>query len=253
MTSSFAQSVAFVTGAGSGIGRATAIRFAQLGARVAVVDFSASNGRACVDHINALGGESIFIQADVTQSEQVDNAIRSTVSAFGRIDVAHNNAGTEGEFATLTESTEAGWDRTIEVNLKSVWLCMRAQIPVMREGGGGAIVNTASVAALVGQAGATAYCASKHGVLGLTKAAALENAKSGIRINAICPGLVRTAMSDRLVAMDPRLYDSLAAASPIGRVAAPEEIAEAVIWLCSPAASYVIGHALTIDGGVVVL
>jgi len=253
MTSSFDQAVAFVTGAGSGIGRATAIRFAQLGARVAVVDFSASKGRACVEQIRAFGGESIFIEADVTQREQVDNAVRTTVDIFGRIDVAHNNAGTEGEFATLLDSSEAGWDRTIEVNLKSVWLCMRAQIPVMREAGGGAIVNTASVAALVGQAGATAYCASKHGVLGLTKAAALENAKSGIRINAICPGLVRTAMTDRLAAMDPKLFDLLAAAAPIGRAATPEEIAEAVIWLCSPAASYVIGHALTIDGGVVAL
>jgi NAD(P)-dependent dehydrogenase (short-subunit alcohol dehydrogenase family) len=246
----FDGKVAFVTGAASGIGRATALRFAALGAAVAVVDVQSTQGQECAQLIRSTGAAAVFIEADVSRRQEVTNAVQRVVDEFGRLDVAHNNAGIEGEVTTLVESSEENWDRVMSINLKGVWLCMHAQIPVMLKGGGGAIVNTASVAGLAGQVGATAYCAAKHGIIGLTKAAALEYAKAGIRINAVCPGLVHTSMSERLSAGNPGLVDSLAAMSPIGRAGRPSEIAEAVVWLCSDAASYVVGHALTVDGGV---
>ena len=246
----FDGKVAFVTGAASGIGRATALRFAALGAAVAVVDVQSTQGQECAQLIRSTGAAAVFIEADVSRRQEVTNAVQRVVDEFGRLDVAHNNAGIEGEVTTLVESSEENWDRVMAINLKGVWLCMHAQIPVMLKGGGGAIVNTASVAGLAGQVGATAYCAAKHGIIGLTKAAALEYAKAGIRINAVCPGLVHTSMSERLSAGNPGLVDSLAAMSPIGRAGRPSEIAEAVVWLCSDAASYMVGHALTVDGGV---
>jgi NAD(P)-dependent dehydrogenase (short-subunit alcohol dehydrogenase family) len=226
------------------------MRFAELGATVAVVDRTAADGEACARQIRASGATALFIQADVSCAPEVEAALARIVDTFGRLDFAHNNAGIEGQVASTTEISEVNWDRVMAVNLKGVWLCMKAEIPVLLKSGGGAIVNTASIAGLVGQVGAAAYCAAKHGVIGLTKAAALEYVKAGIRINAVCPGLVQTSMVERLAAGNSGLVDSLAAASPIGRAARPEEIAATVVWLCSDAASYVVGQAMAVDGGV---
>jgi NAD(P)-dependent dehydrogenase (short-subunit alcohol dehydrogenase family) len=242
---------ALVTGAGSGIGRATALACARDGAKIVVADMAVEGGEETVSMINSAGGKATFVLVNVTQAAEVEAMVAAAVSAYGRIDCAHNNAGIEGVFATTADYPEADWDRVMAVNLKGVWLCMKYESPQMLQQGGGAIVNTASLAGLVGAKRMPAYVASKHGVAGLTKTAALEYAKSGIRVNAVCPGIIHTSMVDRMfLSRRPDLEDRLAAVEPMGRLGKPEEVAEAVVWLCSDAASFVTGHTMTVDGGI---
>ncbi|MDH3600044.1 MAG: SDR family oxidoreductase [Candidatus Tectomicrobia bacterium] len=242
---------ALVTGAGSGIGRATALACAREGAKIVVADMVVEGGEETVSMIKSAGGEATFVRVNVTQAAEVEAMVAAAVSAYGRIDCAHNNAGIEGVFATTADYPEEDWDRVMAVNLKGVWLCMKYEIPQMVQQGGGAIVNTASLAGLVGAKRMPAYVASKHGVAGLTKTAALEYAKSSIRINAVCPGIIHTSMVDRMfLSRRPDLEDRLAAVEPMGRLGKPEEVAEAVVWLCSDAASFVTGHTMTVDGGI---
>ena len=249
MTRSFEGKVALVTGAGSGIGRQSALAFAREGARVVVADVAPIGGDETVRLIEAEGGEATFVQADVSKPADVEALVRKTVATYGELDFAHNNAGIEGAQASTVDCTEDCWDRTIDVNLKGVWLCMKYEIPEMLKNHGGAIVNTSSVAGLVGFANVPAYTASKHGVAGLTKVAALEYAKQGIRVNAVCPGVIRTPMIERFTAGKPEVEAQLTAGEPIGRLGTPDEIANAVIWLCSDDASFVTGAAIPVDGG----
>ena len=243
--------IALVTGGSSGIGRASALAFAREGAKVVVADVTAEGGQETVRLIKEAGGEARFLKVDVARAAEVETLITQTVAAYGRLDCAYNNAGIEGAFVSTTEYPEADWDRVLAINLKGVWLCMKYEIAQMLQQGGGAIVNTASGAGLVGVAGLSVYVASKHGVVGLTKTAALEYAKAGIRVNAVCPGVIQTPMVARLTSQRPEMAEALVAAEPMGRTGKPEEIAEAVVWLCSEAASFVTGHAMSVDGGYV--
>jgi NAD(P)-dependent dehydrogenase (short-subunit alcohol dehydrogenase family) len=240
---------ALVTGGASGIGRAAALAFAREGAGVAVADIDVAGGEETAHLVTAAAGEAIFVQTDVTVSAQVGVLIKRVVETYGRLDCAHNNAGIAGAAVQTASVSEAEWDRTMLVNLKGVWLSMKYEISQMIRQGGGTIVNTASVAGLAGLWGWSAYVASKHGVIGLTKTAALEYARAGIRVNAVCPNLVRTPMAERFTGGDPRREAQIAAQAAMGRMATPEEVAEAVVWLCSDAASYVTGHAMLVDGG----
>lgn len=243
--------VALVTGASSGIGRATALVFAREGAKVVVADMNVVGGEETVQLVKAAGGDAFFVQTDVSQATSVEAMVSKTVETYGRLDYAHNNAGVEGTLSRTAEHTEEDWEPVIRINLKGVWLCMKYEIPQMLQQGGGAIVNTASGAGLIGVKRMPAYVASKHGVVGLTKTAALEYAKSGIRVNAVCPGVIQTSMVERVTGNRPDVLDKMIAAEPIGRSGRPEEIAEAVVWLCSDAASFVTGHAMAVDGGAV--
>ena len=243
--------VALVTGSGSGIGRASALTFAREGAKVVVSDVVVEAGKETVQLIKNADGEAVFIKADVAQVSDVEALIAKAVEAYGRLDCAHNNAGIEGNSAKVADYDEADWDRVIAINLTGVWLCMKYEIPQMLQQGSGAIVNTSSVAGLLGFRTGSAYVASKHGVLGLTKTAALEYAKSGIRVNAVCPGAVDTPMMGRITDHRPHRAAKMAAGEPVGRMGTPQEIAEAVVWLCSDAASFVTGHPMTVDGGLV--
>ena len=241
--------VALVTGGSSGIGRASALAFAREGAKVVVADAVVEGGEETVGMIKKAGGEAIFIKADVSKAAEVEALINKAVETYGRLDCAFNNAGIEGEMAQTAECSEENWDRTLSINLKGVWLCMKYEIPQMLKQGGGAIVNTASVMGLVGLVGSPAYVASKHGVVGVTKTAALEYAKAGIRVNAVCPGAIRTPMVERALSARPQLAETITAMEPVGRMGKPEEIAEAVVWLCSDGASFVTGLAMAVDGG----
>jgi NAD(P)-dependent dehydrogenase (short-subunit alcohol dehydrogenase family) len=241
--------VALVTGGSSGIGRATAVLFAREGARVVVADVAVEGGQATVGAIRDAGGEAIFVRVDVSKAEEVQALIGRVVETYGRLDCAHNNAGIAGSGALTADYLQEDWDRILRVNLTGVWLCMKHEIPVMLAQGGGSIVNTASVAGLGGAPRLSAYVASKHGVVGLTRTAALEYAHAGLRINAVCPGWTRTPMVESALTARPDLEAQISASEPIGRMAAPEEIAEAVVWLCSDAASFVTGHAMVVDGG----
>ena len=243
--------VALVTGGSGGIGRATALEFAHQGARVVVSDLLAEAGQETVRLIGAAGGQATFIKTDVTQAAQVEALIGQTVETYGRLDCAFNNAGIEGGMAKTGDYAEERWEQVIRINLKGVWLCMKYEIQHMLGHGGGAIVNTASVAGLVGFRYGPAYVASKHGVNGLTKTAALEYAKAGIRVNAVCPGVIKTPMFERGLQKNPDLEERFASVHPVGRIGQPEEIARAVVWLCSPAASFVTGTQLPVDGGFV--
>ncbi|MEW6300216.1 MAG: SDR family oxidoreductase [Thermodesulfobacteriota bacterium] len=249
MAGRVAGKVALVTGGGSGIGRAAALAFAREGAKVVVSDVVIDGGEETVRLIKAAGGQAVFVKADVARPAEVDALIARVVDTYGRLDCAFNNAGIEGTMAQTADCSEENWDRTIAINLKGVWLCLKAEIPQMLKQGGGAIVNTASVAGVVGFAGLPAYVASKHGVVGLTKSAALEYAKQGIRVNAVCPGVIRTPMVERLFRDNPAAGETIAAMEPVGRMGTPEEIAGAVVWLCSDAASFVTGLAMAVDGG----
>ena len=243
-----ASKVALVTGGASGIGRATAIAFARSGAAVAVADADMAGAQETVSFIEShCDAHASAIAVDVADAESVRAMVRSTVEKFGRLDMAFNNAGVPDRAASLHVSTQENWDRVMSVNLEGVWHCMRAQLDHMLIAGKGAIVNNASRSGLVGVPSDGVYGAAKHGVIGLTKAAAIEFASKGIRVNAVCPGLVETALTRS------RFGDELAAraklANPLGRMAQPEEIADAVVWLCSDSASFVVGVALPVDGG----
>jgi len=248
MAGRVAGKVAVITGAGSGIGRATALAFAREGAKVVVADIVVAGGEETVQMIKAAGGEAIFSKTDVTKAAEVEALVKKTVETYGRLDCAFNNAGIEGEVGLTADCTEENWDRVVNIDLKGVWLCMKYEIPQMLKQGGGAIVNTASVAGLVGFQGIPAYVASKHGVNGLTKTAALEYAKSGIRINSVCPGVIHTPMVERFFRANPQASEAMSALEPVGRLGKPEEIAEAVVWLCSDAASFVTGLPMAVDG-----
>ena len=236
--------IALVTGGSSGMGRTTALAFAREGAKVVIADVQVEGGEETVQTIDDTGGEAIFFKTDVSRRDEVEALINRVVETYGRLDCAFNNAGIEETSLLPTaESTEENWDRVIGTNLKSVWLCMKYELAQMVKQGSGAIVNTASVGGLVGFEGIGAYVASKHGVIGLTKTAALEYATAGIRVNAVCPGVIRTPMLADAEAL-------LAPLEPMGRIGLPEEIAEAVVWLCSDAASFVTGHPMVVDGGI---
>jgi NAD(P)-dependent dehydrogenase (short-subunit alcohol dehydrogenase family) len=250
MTKQFEGKVALVTGGASGIGGASALAFAREGAKTVVADVLVEGGEETVRIIKEARGDAFFVRTDVSKAAEVEALIQKIVETYGRLDYAHNNAGIAGADAPTADCTEENWDHTIAVNLKGVWLCMRYEIPQMLEQGGGAIVNTASTAGLVGLEGSPAYCASKGGVVQLTRAAALDYAKAGIRVNAVCPGVIRTPMVEPLVG-NRETEARLIAMEPIGRLGNPEDVAEAVVWLCSDAASFVTGTAMPVDGGLV--
>jgi NAD(P)-dependent dehydrogenase (short-subunit alcohol dehydrogenase family) len=249
---SFEDSVVLITGGAAGIGRAAALAFANAGARVALCDLKNDKGEELAHAIEQAGGRALFLRGDVSEAGDVEQIVASTVSAFGRLDCAFNNAGIEGQLASTAECSDENFDRVIAVNLRGLWLCLRREIQQMlRQSGGGAIVNMSSVAGLVGFANLPAYVASKHGVIGLTRSAALEYAAQGIRVNAVCPGVIHTEMIDRITGRDPAVEQQFVDLAPMGRMGAPAEIAEAALWLCSSAASFVTGQTLTIDGGFV--
>jgi NAD(P)-dependent dehydrogenase (short-subunit alcohol dehydrogenase family) len=245
----FEGKVAFVTGGGTGIGRATALAFACHGASVGVAGRTREELDETVQLIEQEGGRAVAITCDVTKSDDVMAAVGRAVEVFGRLDFALNNAGVEQPVKPLVEVTEDEWDRLLNVDLRGVFLCMKHELPQMLKQGGGVIVNTGSGASVMGIAGQSAYCAAKFGLIGLTKAAALDYASSKIRVNAVCPGYVDTPMMQRFTGGTPEGRQNVIDNVPAGRPAAPEEIAATVLWLCSDAAAYVIGHALVIDGG----
>lgn len=250
MRDGFAGKTAFVTGAANGIGRAAALAFAREGAGVALADVSEHGNQETARMIEDLGGRALALKCDVTRAEDVQAALARTVEAFGRLDFAFNNAGIEPRRpAPTAQYDEEEWNRIIDINLRGVFLCMKHEIPLILKQGGGAIVNTSSGAGIIGIKGSPAYTAAKHGLLGLTKAAALDYAAQNIRINAVCPGYIDTPMMSRFTGGTPEGRAKVIAEEPVGRMGKPEEIAAAVVWLCSDAAAFVIGHAMVIDGG----
>lgn len=252
MTDSLRGQSGVVTGAASGLGRATALEFARLGAAVVVADVAADAGRAVVDEVRALGSDALFVEVDVTSPEATEAMVAACVAAFGALDFAVNNAGTTGTPGSVVDYPIDAWRATMAVNLDGVFFAMRAELPVMVAAGKGAIVNVASGAGLVGFAGLPAYVASKHGVVGLTKSAALEVASRGVRVNCVCPGSVRTPMLEGFMGGDERVERAMTAGVPMGRLGTPDEIASAIAFLCSDAAQYMVGHALVVDGGATV-
>ena len=241
--------VALITGGTTGIGRDTAILFAKNGAKVVVSGRREAEGNETINLVRAAGGDGLFGKSDVSKSSDVQSLIQKTVETFGRLDLAFNNAGIEGQWKPIIEQSEQDWDSVININLKGIWLCLKYEIlQMLKQGSPGAIVNMSSVAGLMGSAGAAIYVASKHGVIGLTRNAALECASKNIRVNAVCPAVVETAMADRAFA-DPQVSKRVLAMHPLGRFGKPSEIAEAVLWLCSDKSSFMTGHYITLDGG----
>jgi NAD(P)-dependent dehydrogenase (short-subunit alcohol dehydrogenase family) len=247
--SEWAGKIALVTGGTSGIGRETALMFAKRGARVVIAGRRQKEGEAAVKSIRDAGGEALFVKTDVAKAAEVKALVEKTVEAFGGLDYAFNNAGIEGNWVPIVEQTEAEWDQTIDVNLKGTWLCLKFELQQMlKQGRPGAIVNNSSVAGFIGSNGTAIYSASKHGVLGLTKAAALEVAKNGIRVNAVCPAVIETPMADRLFGK-PDVHERAISFHPIGRLGKTFEVAEAVLWMCSSGAGFMTGQSLVVDGG----
>lgn len=253
MNISFENKVALVTGAASGLGLATAKAFAESGARVVLADWNERAVRAAAEELAARGHQTLAVRCDVSDDGEVESMVQKTVATFGRLDAAYNNAGVQNELADAADQTRQDFDRVMGINLRGVWSCMKEELRQMRKQGSGAIVNCSSLGGLVGGAQRGIYHAAKHGVLGLTKSAALEYASRGIRINAVCPGLIQTAMADQMRAngQGPAL-DAMLEGVPIKRLGRAEEIADAVLWLCSDAASLVIGHSLAVDGGITI-
>jgi NAD(P)-dependent dehydrogenase (short-subunit alcohol dehydrogenase family) len=241
--------VALITGGTSGIGRDAAVLFAREGAKVVVTGRRESEGQESVALVRKAGGQAIFLKGDVSQSADVQSMIRKTVDTYGRLDVAFNNAGVEGKWMPIVDLPEEQFDQVTSINVKGVWLCLKYEMQQMlKQGGGGAIVNMSSVAGLMGSAGASVYVASKHAVIGLTRTAALEGAQHGIRVNTVCPAVIETAMAERAFA-DPQVKKRVLSMHPLGRFGKPMEIAEAVLWMCSDQSSFMTGHEIVLDGG----
>jgi NAD(P)-dependent dehydrogenase (short-subunit alcohol dehydrogenase family) len=249
----FNGKVTLVTGAAAGMGLATAQAFAEAGAAVVMADFREDAVKAGAQQLLATGHRAIAVRCDVSDDAQVEQMVDRTVAEFGRLDAAFNNAGVMARIAPTADSSREEWDRVIGINLRGVWSCMKYELRQMERQGSGAIVNNASVGALTGNPGIGSYIASKHGIVGLTRTAALEYIKQGIRVNAVNPGLIDTQIARDVVSGDEQAYTDIAKNVPIGRAGRPEEIASVVLWLCSPGASYVVGHALTVDGGMTVV
>jgi len=252
MPDEYQGKVVLVTGGSYGIGRAAAIDFAKRGAKVVIADIDTVRGEETLEKIRVAGGKAIFVKTDVSSEDDVKELIEKTVLTYGKLDCAFNNAGIHKQFISTIDFTAEDWEEMINVNLKSVWLCMKYEIPQMLKQGKGAIVNTSSAAGLVGAPSNPAYPASKHGVVGITKSTALEFARKGIRVNCVCPGPTRTGMNEELTATNPEMVKAMDQKVPMGRIGEPEEVAAAAIFLCSDEASYITGHALPVDGGIVV-
>jgi len=252
MSKELENKVALITGGTTGIGRDTAVLFAKAGAKVIFSGRREVEGNETLSLVRAEGGDGYFIKSDASKSADVESLVQKTIDKYGRLDVAFNNAGIEGVWAPLIEHTEENWDQVQNINLKGVWLSLKYEIlQMLKQGGGGAIVNMSSVAGLIGAAGAGVYVASKHGVLGLTKSAAIEYAAHGIRVNAVCPGVIETPMAERAFA-EPALSKRMLSLHPLGRFGKPLEVAEAVLWLCSDKSSFTTGQYLGIDGGLLI-
>jgi NAD(P)-dependent dehydrogenase (short-subunit alcohol dehydrogenase family) len=249
MSQKLVGKIALVTGGGGGIGRATSLAYAREGAKVAVVDINGTAAREVAEAIKADQGDAIAIETDVSSSDQVAAMVEQVVAHFGRLDIAFNNAGVDIEHEPLAKTSEEIFDTLMSINVKGVWLCMKFEIQQMLKQGGGAIVNTSSIGGLIGAPRQPIYGATKHAVLGMTKAAAVEYGRKGIRINAVCPGIIRTEMTERAIAREPRRQAYIEQAHPIGRMGEAEDIARAVVFLSSDDAAFIIGHSLAVDGG----